>query len=196
MNTNIKINQEMLSHAVESVVNAEAAVKTHLNWIGERKRMAVIEKIKDQTYRAYNLISDAYCDRGVDPAAMMKPVCVEMRVNSFDLIESIKNIGSTYRASLLSLYITFMQDPEVHLGSKKKLTDAEKKLLKDLGKYYTNSDLVYKRDDKVTIINSNLKDLKHNINIATGLQWSFSLGDILDPDFLRHGLKTDKINLW
>lgn len=196
MSTNIKYNQQMLSNAVESLVNAEAAVMSHLKWIGEKKRLAVIDSIKDSTYKAYNLTSGAWYEKGIDPAAQMKPINVDVSLANHNIVNRIKENKKENWGGLITLNITFMQDPETFLGSKRKLTDMEKKLLKDLKRIYDKSDIHYNRDEKAYEINSTLRDLKHNINVVIHAQWSFTLDTILTTDFLLYGLKTDKIDLW
>ena len=196
MSTNIKYNQQMLSNAVESLVNAEAAVMAHLKWIGEKKRLAVIDRIKDSTYKAYNLTSGDWRERGIDPAAQMKPINVDVSFANHNIVNRVKENKKENWGGLITLSITFMQDPEVFLGSKKKLTDVEKKLLKDLKRIYDNGDIHYNRNEKICEINSTLRDLKHNINVVIYAQWSFTLDTILTTDFLLYGLRTDKIDLW
>lgn len=183
--TQIELTQRALSNSIEALLNAEAQVQAHLEWIAEAKRLAIIKKVEGKQFRAGDIIVDkGWRTNTIDKNAIMKVISVTSSVQDYNLVSAIRD--HTY-GNLIYLSIYFLQNPQEILDSKMKLTEAERKILKEMLPLYKN----FKKTngEKAEYLNRGLMDLKHKLNISYQACWSFHLDAILVEDFIERGVR-------
>lgn len=184
-----------LANAAERLLNAEAEVLSVLRWMADKKREAITEKVAKSTFKAKDLTSSNWRVEYLNPEAEMKIVAVESKITDYFLTDFIRDVDTRRYSNLVTLSIYFMQDPDDYLKSKKKLTDAEKKILRELKEYYDVKYINRNDGNKMDKLNSELIALKHGISIVTYAEWEYSLDKLLSDNFLFSGLRCGMTNI-
>ena len=187
--------QNALANSVEILLNTEAQVQSHLKWLIESKRQAIENMAKGNVFN-----SDDICDfedfrqRDIEHNVEMKAVAIFSEPCSSDIISRLKCRERNWFSNLFDIKVVFLRDPGPILASRAKLTKEEKKILKVLLDYYQN-DRKYPNGQQILDLSHSLWCLKHKYNMAFYCSWSYGFNEVLDKDFLLHGLRVDNTSI-
>lgn len=185
------IYQQALADAITQQINAEKAVKEHL------ERLAVMKA--EKVYRA--CIGKQF--RSEDLGYKVTVIAV-----GYHISEDIWKTNGWYRISgkdMVQIKIAFAVDVENVLGSKKGVTETERKQLKKIKskvdnvisfreydkKFYRYSSYDPQDYDEIYEIKSSLEDLKNKLKVIDAAVWSYSISDVLSDNFLEKGMSYD-----
>lgn len=186
----VELFRNALMRSVESLLNAETQVRSHIEWFAEMKRSKIEKAVLCKTFN-----SDDICDyygwqrKDIEHNVEMKAVAVRTIKSDWGLISKLRSADST-TDGLFDIRIVFLRNPRPILDSKVKLTDNEKSILKKMRDIY-DSPLGGKNADHEKLMRANidLHELKHHYQMAFEGTWSFTLSDIIDEFFPNVRLK-------
>lgn len=183
----MKFYQEALSESAKALLNSEAQVHHYVTQLGELKAQRLTEQIIGRDYPFHFLLESRKTYNGKYEDCDYKAVHVDISVSDLRLPRSIRN-----NDTILYVSIVFLRNPEMILSSNLKLTDLEKKLLKNLKSYHNiehGQNCSWFTGSQVIKLGRELAELKNNIHTVIDLSWNFSFEKLLSDNFLTNGIK-------
>lgn len=184
-----------LANSVELLLNTEAHVRSHLNWIAETKRLAIESKLYGKAFNSDDICNyEDWEQKGIPRDTMMKVVNVEVYESVYDIISALKSRSKSWAGELFSVNVFFMCDPDTLLKSRARLTKEEERVLKEMRKFYISG-----RDGNARVLDELIRDLrglKHKYEICFSLTWRYGFADIMKEDFLERGLVVQGAKLY
>ena len=182
--------QTTLGHSVELYLDSGVQIEENLKQLGNIKAKYIASKIMGKEYSRNALIDSHKTWHGTYEDVPYKLLYINVSVRNYSVKDAIVGNGS-----LVTISLQFVRDPNVVLNSKLKLTDAEKKLLREIKEciHTLKGELPhYSYYDRLTKLNNNLSDLKHNIGMVINLSWDYNLERLLDSNFLTNGMRAEE----
>lgn len=188
----IELFQNALASSVETLINAEAQVRSHLKWLVEQKRIAIQRRSLGKVFN-----SDDICvqRQQIGHNVRMKVVAIGSEIKRDLYVDRFKCCGKyDYLSELFYINIFFMRNPAPLLDSKSRLTDREKSILKSMLKYY---EFDYQEPDTEELrqLSNELRMLKHGYDMVVRHQWGYNFNDILNEDILKEGLQVNNVSI-
>ena len=191
--TPIQLLQNGLTKSAEQYLDARTNLLFYFKELGKKKAAALLKALQDHVFKTEELMGEEDWSYKYFKGEILKVVASDYRVENYRLDDKIINPGR-YNYPL-TITIFFMRDPDEILNSKTKITDKEASLLKKLLKLYNHENRVYIDSDEIQkykSIDSELNDLKHKYHMITYLQWSYTMEDMTEEDFLTRGIRAIK----
>lgn len=183
----IEFFQNALANSVETLINAEAQVMSHLDWLARQKRKAIIQMTSGEVFNTYDIFN--HNKLSTDE---MKIVDVEVHLDNNDIVNRLRN-DNYYPDFLFFITVTFLCDPSKILNSKAKLTDKEESILKSMRRCYQLLDLAPEKD--LFGLNRQLIELKHGYDMVESASYYYRFNEIFDKDFIKRGLMVNGIKI-
>lgn len=190
----IELFQNALANSVETLINAEAQVRSHLKWLVEQKRIAIQRRSLGKVFNSDDICVQRQLPK-IGHNVKMKVVAIGSEIKRDLYADRFKCCGKyDYFYELFDINIFFMRNPAPILDSKSRLTDREKSILKSMLKYY---ELSYPEPDTEMLrqLSEELRMLKHGYNMVVRYQWGYNFNDILNEDILKEGLQANNVSI-
>lgn len=194
--TQLGFFQKALANSVEILLNTEAHVLSHLQWLAESKRRAIAAAAIGKDFNSddicdYDKLAHSYLKRNT----MMRVVGVVCEINCDYLTEWFKSRKCEEAMNPMTLKVNFMQNPDEILQSKAELTADEKRYLKKMKNLYENSENNDYNFYEMLSTNIDLRNLKHHHNILLTQEWQYNFNDVLSDDFLSKGIRLKRVTI-
>lgn len=179
----IEVAQRGLEDALAKHMEVEGAMKNYFELIASAKRQYVRRKLVQKEFRCEDLLNPKelqYEYRGADVAGhVFKCVAVRVEVNAF---------ATVYPATSkpINMSILFLRNPDEILSGNKKLTDLEKRYLKQLNNNYMA--VFGGLYDEIFAAARELSGLKHGIRLVIQRDWEFSFQEVTSQGFVGANL--------
>ena len=171
-----------LLHAAERLIQAEAECRHFADDMMKEKQAKVVKKCLGKIFKCDDIFGEGQWHADKFKGREIRCVGVDYRLHD-NMYYTLVDQHYEWQPKMASITLHFLCDPDEYLNSRKKLTDKEKVILRDLKGCYDcrGNSRLYPKAER---LGNDLLELKNFIHMYNNLKWSFSLDNLLADDFL------------
>ena len=186
--------REGLVHAAERLIQAEAECRRFAEIMMREKQEKVVNKCLGKVFKCDDIFIKEQWRTENFKGRETKCIGVSFSVYH-NMYDTLTDQHYEWQPKMANMTLHFLCDPDEYLNSKKKLTEKERSLLKEMRGCYecrNNNRL----SDKAEKLSNELDGLKNSIYMYNDLTWSFSLDRLLADDFLSSSLWSNRTRIY